>query len=196
MPVDWLFPKTRWAILRTLFARPDQDYHVSQLIRLAGGGSAQVQRELRQFTQAGLLTRTEVGNQVRYRANPDHPLFPELRTLTLKTVALVDVLREALSGLAGVAVAFMYGSLAKGEVRADSDVDVLVVGDVSFADVVSALAPAQTALRREVNPTVYSPKEFSEKVASGNHFLTQVMAGPKLFVIGDRHDLERVGRRS
>jgi predicted nucleotidyltransferase len=194
--VDWLFPKTRWAILKTLFARPEQECYVSQLIRLAGGGSANVQRELRQFTAAGLLTRTEVGNQVRYRANPDHPLFPELRTLALKTVALVDVLRDALSRLAGVAVAFVYGSLARGEVRADSDVDVLVVGEVTFAEVVSALAPAQTALRREVNPTVYSPQEFRDKAAAGNHFLTQVMAGPKLFVIGDEHDLERVGRRS
>ena len=193
MSVEWLFPKARWVILKTLFARPEQELHVSQMIRLAGGGSAHVQRELRQFAQAGLLTRTEVGNQVRYRANPDHPLFPELRTLALKTVGLVDVLRSALTTLPGVVVAFVYGSLATAEARANSDVDFLVVGEVSFAAVVNALAPAQATLDREVNPTVYSSREFREKVAAANPFLKQVMAGPKLFVIGDADDLERVG---
>jgi predicted nucleotidyltransferase len=160
---------------------------------MAGGGSAHVQRELRQFAAAGLAIRAEVGNQVRYRANTNHPLFPELRGIVLKTVGLVDVLREALKKIPGIAVAFVYGSLAKGESRADSDVDVLVVGDMSFAEIVDALTPAQTALRREVNPTVYSLQEFRNKVGSHNHFLSQVMKGPKLFVIGDEHDLERMG---
>jgi predicted nucleotidyltransferase len=192
MSVGWLFPKARWVILRTLFAHPDDEFYVSQLVRLAGG-SAHIQRELRQFTKDGLLTRTEVGNQVRYRANRSHPLFPELRMLALKTVGLVDVLRDALRALPGIAVAFVYGSLATGEERGDSDVDIVVIGDVTFAAVVNALAGTDDALGREVNPTVYPPEEFREKLAAGHHFLERIMAGPKLFLIGDEDDLERMG---
>jgi predicted nucleotidyltransferase len=190
--VEWLFPRTRWLILQEFFSRPDRELHVSELIRMAGGGSAAVQRELRQFTESGLLIRTRVGNQVRYRANPDHALFPELRSLVLKTVGLIDVLRDEVEKLPGVEVAFVHGSIAKGEDRADSDIDLVVIGRTSLRKLVGLLTPAQEKLRREINSTLYRPAEFSEKLAARNHFLQQVMKGPKLFVVGGESDLQRL----
>jgi len=193
MSLEWLFPKTRWVILKSLFSHPEQEFYVSQLIRLAGGSSAHVQRELRQFTREGLLTRTKAGNQVRYRANPDHPLFPDLRSLVLKTAGLVDVLRRALKDLSGVRAAFVYGSLAKGDLRADSDVDIMIIGSVKFSEALEALNPAREAINRELNPTVLAPAEFRRRLSSEDHFLTQVVRGPKLFVVGVEDDIKRVG---
>jgi predicted nucleotidyltransferase len=193
LSVEWLFPKTRWVILESLFAHSGQELYVNQLIRLAGGGSAHVQRELRLFTEEGLLLRRQIGNQVHYRANPKHPLYSDLRSIVLKTVGLVDVLREALSGLAGIELAFVYGSFAKGEIRADSDVDLMVLGKVKFAQVVKAVMPAIEKLEREINPSVFKPQEYKKKLSSGNHFLRQVTSGPKLFVIGIEDDLARMG---
>jgi len=190
--VEWLFPRTRWMILREFFSRPVRELHVSELIRLAGGGSAAVQRELRQFTEAGLLIRTRVGNQVRYRANPNHALYPELRSLVLKTVGLVDVLRESLEGIPGIDVAFVCGSIAKGEDRTDSDIDFVVIGGVSLRKLVGSLAPAQQKLKWEINPTLYRPGEYREKLAARNHFLEQVVKGRKLFVVGEESDLQRL----
>jgi len=194
MLAEWLFPKTRWVILKALFVHPEQEFYVSQLIRLGGGGSAQMQRELRRFVRDGLLKRSQAGSQVRYTANRDHPLFPEIRMLVLKTAGLADVLRERLSAISGISVAFVYGSFARGEERADSDVDVMVIGELDVSEVVGSLTRAQDELRRDLNPSVFPPAEFREKLLAGDHFLQRVVAGPKLFLVGDAHDLERVGR--
>jgi predicted nucleotidyltransferase len=196
MSVEWLFPRARWVILKSLFSSPGAELHVKELIRQAGGGSANVQDELRRFAEAGLLYRTEVGNQVRYRANTDHPLYAELRSIVLKTAGLVDVLREAVAGTSGIRVAFVYGSVAKGEDRPDSDIDLLVVGTLSFRKLVSGLATAQESLGRELNPSLYSTSEFREKIAADDHFLGRVLEGPRLFVVGDENDLRRLAGQS
>lgn len=196
MSLAWLFPKARWTILKALFAHPEEDFYVSQLIRLAGGGSAHVQRELRHFTQSGLLIRKRAGNQVRYQANPAHPVFRDLHSLVLKTEGLVEVLRKALTPVEGIQVAFVYGSLARADDRAPSDVDLMVIGEVGFGEISDRLIPAERTLRREVNPSVFPPEEFRERLAAGSGFVTRVIAGPKLFIIGDAHDLERVGGAS
>jgi len=196
MSVDWLFPKARWVILQWLFGRPDRDFYVNELIRLAGGGSAHIQRELKQFAEEGLIIRIPVGNQIHYRANPDHPLYHELRSLVLKTRGLTDVLKDSLSSLAGIDIAFVYGSLAKGKEKPDSDVDLMIVGDIRFSDAVGALTPVQDVLLREINPSVYGHEEFRKKLAAGNYFLKGVLRGPKLFLIGNLNDLRRLGKTS
>ena len=190
--VDWLFSKTRWLILREFFSRPGQERHVSELIRMAGGGSAAVQRELRQFTESGLLIRARVGNQVRYRVNSSHAIHPELRSLVLKTVGLADVLRKSLGEVSGIDVAFVHGSIAKGEDREDGVVDLFVVGQVSLRKLVGSLVPAQEVLQREINPTLYRPAEFRKKLGAGSHFLERAMKNPKLFVVGGESDLQRL----
>src|SRR5205807_9201083 len=125
-----------------------------------------------------------------YQANRQCPLFPELQGLLVKTVGVADVLRAALAGLADrIQVAFLYGSMVKGSARSGSDVDVLVVGEVTFAELVRALGAAQERLGREVNPSVYPPNEFCRKLAQQHHFLTSVLREPKVFLVGDEHEL-------
>lgn len=163
---------------------------------MTGKNPTQLLRELKKLERAGIANSKRIGKQVHYSLEPACPIYPELRMLIIKTVGLADVLREALKPLVmKIKVAFIYGSFARGEERTDSDVDVMVIGDVSFGEVVSALVPAQEQLRREVNPTVYPPAEFREKLASGKHFLTAVMGAEKIFLVGDERELEQLGGR-
>jgi predicted nucleotidyltransferase len=172
---------------------PEKALNANQLINAVGGGNAQMQRELRNFFRSGLLHRHRVGNQILYQANPRHPLFPELHTIALKTVGLADVLRDALQHLPGIRVAFVYGSLARGEDSANSDIDIMLIGESGFSEVVGALESAQRMLDRELNPSVYSSHDFRARLETKSHFLSQVVAGPKIFIIGDADDLERMG---
>ena len=155
-----------------------------------------IQRELRQLVACGILRRTARGKEVYFQVNPECPAFAELKSLLLKTAGLADVLRTALAPLADqIEVAFVFGSMAQGKERQQSDVDLLVVGNVSFADVVAAIGPAQEQVQREVNPSVYPPDEFRAKLAARHHFLKSVMAGSKVFLIGDERGLERLAEK-
>jgi predicted nucleotidyltransferase len=137
-----------------------------------------------------LVTCRTEGKQRYYQANADCPVFAELQGLVLKTAGLADVLGELLAPLEDrIDHAFIYGSQANGTASASSDVDVMIVGDVSLAEIVSALAAAQEKLGREVNPTVYPASEFSEKLRKGQRFLKTVMSGPRIFLIGDEDEL-------
>jgi predicted nucleotidyltransferase len=134
-----------------------------------------------------------VGNQVHFQANPACPVYEELRGILKKTVGVADVLREALSPVAAkIASAFVYGSLASGEERPGSDLDVMIIGEARFADVVEMLAPTQALLRREVNPNLYSALEFRKKLAAGEPFLRRVLAGRKIFIIGGEDELGKL----
>ena len=191
-----LFGRTRRAILAQLYGHPDEAYYLRQLVRSAGLGLGAVQREVTRLAGAGIIQRTARGRQVYYQANPECPLFGELKSLVVKTAGVGDVLREALAPLAGrIRVAFIYGSVARTEQRRSSDVDLMVIGDVSFGDVVFALEAAQKTLGREISPTVYSPAEFRSKIKARHHFLTSVRNNEKVFVIGDEHEFERLGSR-
>ncbi|MBE9566085.1 MAG: nucleotidyltransferase domain-containing protein [Proteobacteria bacterium] len=192
--IDALLPKVRRNILALLFSRPDEELYQRQIVRATEGGKGAVERELRALTEAGIVLREKRGNLAYYRANPDCPIFPELRGLMLKTVGLADVIRDALAGVEGLILAFIFGSIAKGAADVKSDVDILIVGEASFADISAALLSAQNRLGREVTPTVYSPEEFNQKVAEGHHFLTRVLSEPKIMLIGTPDDLERMGR--
>lgn len=154
-----------------------------------------MQRELKQLVGAGLVDREASGNQVYFSANRDAPIFPELRAILEKTAGAGEVLRAALAPIIAqgrINIALIYGSVATGAQTAGSDVDLLVVGDVTLADLIPAIRTAEARLHREVNPSVYPPKEFRLKLARGAPFLTRMVAGPKLFVIGDEHDLGRL----
>ena len=174
---------------------PDQAYYLRELVRNIGGTVGAVQRELELLTASGLVRREVRGKQVYFQANQKAAIFPELQALFAKTVGLVDILRESLLPLAErIRMAIVFGSAARGELHASSDIDLLVVGETSFGDVITAIQPAEKRLGRDVNPTVYSVDEFRAKVEAKQHFLTTVLAEPKMFVLGEGDQLPRIER--
>ena len=188
-----LFGRTRSALLALLFGHADESFYLRQLIRTVGTGNGALQREIKQLTDIGLIVRRVQGNQVLYRANKQSPIFPEIKRLITKTVGVHDAIRSALAPLEPeIDAAFVYGSVAGHREHADSDVDLMVIGKVSFSDVVTALGPAQKTLRREINPTVFPISEFRAKLAAKNHFLRSVMAGKKIFVLGSEDELAKL----
>ena len=190
-----LFSGSRRSILGLLYGHADEQFYLREISRRAGTGIGSTQRELRQLTDAGLIQSVRRGRQVYYRANRKNPIFAELKSILAKTSGIRDILHEALSSLKDrIKLAFVYGSTARGEEKASSDVDLMVVGEMSFSDVVSALAKIEAKLGREVNPTVYGPREFREKLAAKNHFLSAVAKEKKLFVIGDEREFRRLNR--
>lgn len=190
-----LFGKTRQALLAQIYGRADEEHLQENLIRLVGLGRGSVQRELEFLTQAAVVRRMVRGRQVYFQANADCPIYDELRGLVVKTVGVADALRSALASFADrIRVAFVYGSVAKGVERSASDVDLMIIGDTSFADISEALSPAQKAIGREVNPSVYSPADFRAKLAARHHFLSSVMKGKKIFLVGDARELARLAK--
>ena len=180
-----LLGESRAAILAVLLRRPDQAIHVRELARITGVSPGTLHRELKALEALGILTRIQTGRQVSYGANRGCPIYDELASLLRKTDGLVDVLRDALAPLkARLDRAFVYGSMASGDIHPHSDIDVMLVGEVDFADAVIALAPAQAALRREVNPTVLRPREFERKRRQPEAFVARIWAEPKLWLIG------------
>jgi predicted nucleotidyltransferase len=193
---DVLFGKGRGALLALLYGHPDQSFYYRQITRQLDGVSVgTLQRELNTLSQLGLIERSTIGKQVFYRANRNHPVFPELRALVAKTVGAIQVLRSALAPLADrISLAFIYGSLARHEEKSESDIDLLIAGKVTLEDVLARLGDVERLLGRAVNPTVYSVAEFKMKLASGNHFLNSVVQGGKVFLIGDEDELRKMGR--
>ena len=177
-------------MLGWLLGHADEAYYLRELVRQTGGAVGAVQRELEQLTAAGLVCREVRGKQVYFQANQKAAIFPELQGLFAKTAGLVDILREALTPLADrIQAAFVFGSAARGELHASSDIDLLVVGEASFGDVITAIQGAEKRLGRDVNPTVYSADEFRAKIGAKQHFLMTVLEEPKMFVIGSDDEL-------
>jgi predicted nucleotidyltransferase len=188
---DALFSTTQQRVLAYLFGQPKRSFFATELIKLAGGGSGAVQRELARLADSGLVTVTRVGTQKHFQASPTSPIFAELCAIVQKTVGLAEPLREALAPLAKrITAAFVFGSVAKRSDTATSDIDVLVLSDsVDYADVFAALQSAEMKLGRTINPTVYTPANWRKKRKEGNAFVVKVSAQSKLFLIGTEKDL-------
>lgn len=184
---DLLFPNQyRRKVLALLFMQPGQKMHLRELARQTQTAPGTLKKELDALCHVGLLTSERVGNQVQFQANQGHPVFAELQALIRKTTGLADVLRQALQPLGDqVTLAFVFGSMANGSAHAGSDVDVLVVGSASFAQVVEATHAAQTQLGREINPKVMTTAEWMRKQAEGNPFVQELLAKPKVMLIGE-----------
>lgn len=190
---DALFTATQQRVLACLFGQPGQSYSVSELIQTTAAGSGGVQREVARLAGSGLLLMQHVGNQKRYRANPDCPIHDELAAIVRKTFGLANPLREALAPLAdGIEIAFVYGSVAKGQDTSNSDIDLMLVSDtLSYGEVMAALHPLIEQLGRVINPTLYTRAELGKRVEGGNSFVTRVLAHPRIWLIGGEHDLRR-----
>jgi predicted nucleotidyltransferase len=181
-----LFTPVQQRVLGLLFGQPERRFQSGEIIRLAGSGTGAVHRQLQRLAAAGLLSTWREGNQKHYQANKDAPIFSELHGLVVKTIGVVEPLRQALAPLADdVEVAFVYGSVAKRRDHAGSDLDLLIVSDrLAYSDVYDALQDAETVLGRPVNPTVMKRAEWRKKRAQKDSFVKRIASQPKLFVIG------------
>jgi predicted nucleotidyltransferase len=191
MLTDLLLGDYRKKVLSQLLLHPDDDYHVRELARLTDTAAGSLHKELSKLAAAGLLLRKEQGNQVRYQANRQCPVFPELAGLLRKTSGAAEVLAQALEPLKPT-LALIFGSVARGTETAASDVDLLVITERGFGEVVRALHSAQTSLGREINPVIYTPAELQAQVAEQAPFVKNLLAGPHIFLNGTPDDLSQL----
>jgi predicted nucleotidyltransferase len=188
-----LSSRVRAEIFRLLFGLNEKELHMREMERQAALSLGTIRQDLQKLVKLDLVKARRDGNRLYYRANTDHPLFPEIRNLVLKTAGLVEVIKSALDR-EGIEVAFIFGSLARSKERAESDVDLMVIGTIGLRSLSSRLAGVSEQIGREINPHALSIEEFRRRKQNGNHFLSNVLESPKLFIIGSENDLEAMGR--
>ncbi|WP_260957482.1 nucleotidyltransferase domain-containing protein [Pseudomonas citri] len=184
---DALFTATQQRVLGLLFGKPDQSFYTNEIARWAHIGKGSLTRELERLQRSGVLTMTRRGNQTHYQANPRCPIYAELLGIVQKTVGIAEPLRLALKPFAGqLCWAFIYGSVAKGQANASSDIDLMLIGeDLHYSEVMERLLPLEEQLGRPLNPTLYTPRDWAEKFAAGNSFVVRVAQQDKINLLGE-----------
>jgi predicted nucleotidyltransferase len=192
---DALFTKTQQRVLGLLYGKPEQSFYTNEIVRWADMGRGTIRRELERLVSAGLLVVTREGNQHHYRANPGNPIYQELLGIVRKTFGVADVIQTELAPVyEQIDLAFIYGSIAKREDTASSDIDLLVVSDaLAYADLMAVLTDAEKSLGRPINPSIYTAEQIRDKLEQKNTFLTRVMEQPKIWVKGSEDDIEKFG---
>lgn len=191
-----LLSPTRQGVLTTLFLRPEKEWYMSELAASLGTGPSSLQREVDALVRVGILEKRVDGRRSYVKPNEGSPIFPELRGLIEKTSGIVPMLREAVKRTKGLKIGFIYGSLPRGEEGAQSDVDVMLLGNVSTMELSPRLRAVEAAIGRQVNPTVFSLDEFTRKVSEKNHFLQAVLRNKKIMLVGTQNELEETARRA
>lgn len=190
---DGLFSKTRQTVLALLYGRTDASFYTKQIMDAVKIGRGTVQRELKNLTESGIIIREVQGHQVYYQANEHCPVYEELKSIVRKTFGVADVIKLALAVKSNkIRTAFIFGSIARRTDDRRSDIDVMVVGNISFGEVVNLLSPAEEKLSREINAVVYPIAEFKQKVQEDHHFVKTVLAEEKIFLLGDESELARL----
>lgn len=189
-----LSSKVRAEIFRLLFGPACGDFHVRELERRTGLSYATVRQELMKLTRLGVVEPRKDGNRTYYRANATHPLYPDIGNLVLKTSGLTDILREALEGAPDINLAFVFGSIASGTAKAQSDIDLMVIGTTGLRLLSKLLSGLEVKLGRELNPHVLTPEEFARRAREHDHFITAVLRSPRVFIVGGEDELTKLGR--
>ena len=193
--ISVLFPKTRRSVLAATLMHPDKWWFLADLARYIGVSPSSLQREMESLVEVGILLRREEGRHVYFKPDPNCPILFELQGIMTKTLGLVDVLRDTLAPFEKtIKVAFVYGSIARGEELSESDVDLMVVGSAKLVDLSPPLAKAEERLASQVNATLFSSEEFARKLRQGHHFLKSVMQTERLFVVGSPDDLAGIAQ--
>jgi uncharacterized protein len=189
-----LFPNPSFVAVLTLFlTHPDEEIYQSRIVDFTKCALIQVQRALKRLEDTGLITKTKSGNRVYYKANRVHPAFEDIKRALLKTVLFGDLLREALDPLKSkIQFSFIYGSLARGEETFNSDIDLLIIGDLGIRDVATVLGSVGNEIGREINPTVYPMKEFRKKIKEKNTFVEELILKPKIWLIGEESEFAKM----
>lgn len=185
-----LSSKIRADIFRLLFGTITEELHMREIERRSGYAIGTIQTELKKLLRLDLVKKRKDGNRLYYRANREHPLYPDIRSLVLKTIGLVDILKDALGEDSNINIAFVFGSIARHEETAGSDVDLMVIGKLGLRKLTGMLSRVSGQIGREINPHVLSVNEFIKRKANREHFITQVLEAPKIFIIGNANDLE------
>ena len=188
-----LSSRVRAGVFQLLFGLVKTEIHVRELARRSGFSEASLRQEMRKLKRLGLVDDRRSGNRIYFRANRDHPLYPDIHQLVIKTVGLVDILSAAIDK-ADIAVAFVFGSIAQSKEVAHSDVDLMVIGRIGLRKLTSLLSGVSEKIGREINPHVMTEDEYRDRVKSEDHFVKNVLAGPKLFIIGTEDDFEAMGK--
>ena len=193
---DALFTKTQQRVLGLLFGKPDKSFYTNEIMRWASMGRGTVSRELERLVSAGLLSVTKAGNQNHYQANVNNPVYSELVSIVKKSFGVADEIREALKLFdENIELAFIYGSISKGTDKAESDVDLMLIGtDLNYSDIMDSLIPVEETLQRTINPTIYDRIDFVSKLKEGNSFITRVIDQPIIMIKGVNHDIRELGK--
>ena len=188
-----LFPKTKRTLLALMFLHPDQRYYIRQIEKLTGVSQGALQRELKNLVGIGILRAEKSGHQTFYSVNTANPIYEELRGVVYKTFGVAEILRKALKPLnRKIEVAFIYGSIARNEETAQSDIDLMLIGGVTFAESSIAISKAEILLGRTINPTIFPTEEFRRKLNENNHFLNSIIKTPLIFLLGEPNDIRKL----
>jgi predicted nucleotidyltransferase len=189
-----LSSKIRADIFRLFFGVSDNELHMREIERRSGYAIGTIQSELRKLLRLDLVSKRKDGNRTYYRANKDHPLFLDIQRLVLKTVGLVDILQNKLTKSQEITIAFVFGSIARQEEMARSDIDLVVIGHLGLREITALLSGVTEKVDREINPHVFTVKEFKKRIARKEHFITQVLDEPKIFILGNENELKTMVR--
>jgi predicted nucleotidyltransferase len=192
--LDKIFPRIRAQIFRCLFASGEEEFHLRELSRRSGLSIGAIQYEIKNLASLDLVLSRRDGNRKYWRANKAHPFYPELKNLVAKGNGVAESLKEALSGLEGICLAFVYGSMADGTEKATSDLDLMVIGSLGLRPLVRALQGAQEKLGREINPYTLSKADWKNRLAQDDAFIRNVKNSPKQFIKGTEDELERLAK--
>jgi DNA-binding transcriptional ArsR family regulator len=188
-----LSSRTRAEIFRLLFGGIENELHVREIQRRSGLNDSSLRQELRKLQRLDLIQGRKDSNRIYYRANKDNPLYQEIHNLVIKTSGLVDILRDALKD-ERIQVAFIFGSIAQGEEKARSEVDLMVIGELGLRGLAKLLSGLSEKIGREINPHPFQRNEFRKRVKAGEHFISNVLKSPRIFIVGSEHELETMGR--
>ncbi|MFZ7112696.1 MAG: nucleotidyltransferase domain-containing protein [Desulfatiglandales bacterium] len=188
-----LSSRTRAEIFRLLLGPVEGEYHIREIQRRSGLNDSTIRQELRKLTRLDLVIARRDSNRIYYKANKLNPLFADLRNLVLKTIGIAHILKDALQDNR-IQLAFVFGSIAEGKARAESDVDLFVIGNVGLRKITELLSGVSEKIGREINPHIMTLEEFQKRLKTGDHFITHMVSSQKLFIIGAEHDFETMGR--
>lgn len=192
-PADALFPKIRQNILAATYSQPEKWWFLSELAAFIKVSPSSVQRELQSLSGSAILRKRRDGNRLYFQAETESPIYAPLRDLIVQTLGITAELKESLTSISSeIVCAFIYGSVALEKERATSDVDLMVIGETGLAELAPMLRQLENKFNREINATCYRPEEFQRKIKSSNHFLTNVINGNKIFLIGGEHELDKL----
>jgi predicted nucleotidyltransferase len=184
-----LSSKARAEVFRLLFSGTEEELHMREIQRRAGLNDSTIRQELRRLVRLDLILSRKDSNRIYYTANKHHPLYSEIRNIVLKTIGLADLIKEALLKSSEIKIAFVFGSIARNDENAKSDVDLIVIGDVGLRKVTTLLSGMASKIGREINPHVFTQEEFTKRKAKHEHFITRVLQEQKIFIIGNENDL-------